>query len=71
MGSYNSTWYCFGCHKPLLEDEIYDKLKDDEEPYCPLCKSELVREVDEDIYKKLKELKRAGGEYGQDKTMVQ
>ena len=57
MGMYNSTWYCFNCHKCLLETEIYDKLKDDEEPYCPKCKSEFVREIDEDIFIKLLEKK--------------
>lgn len=53
MGGYNSTWYCYACNQRLLENRIYDKLKDNEEPKCPDCGSELVGEIDEELYDKL------------------
>ena len=57
MGNYNSTWYCFECHTPLLENEIYEHLEDDEAPYCPNCKSKLIDEIGEETYKQLKQKK--------------
>jgi len=40
-----------------LENEIYDKLKDDEEPYCPKCKNALIEEISEEVWKKLNQKK--------------
>jgi len=56
MGIYNQTWYCFNCHKRLLESDIYAKIGENEEPQCPYCKSNILMEIDEEIYLKLAQI---------------